>query len=110
MGRRCPEESLEGDTALAGDLLEEEDWEWLTALGVAIAPPRPRPGGAGVRPPGQQGAPKPVQGPPPAKGDQKKQGPAPGKWAVAPRAGLTLPARVKERQYDRDDQRREAVP
>ena len=23
--------------------------------------------------------------------------------------GLTLPARVKERQYDRDDQRREAV-
>ena len=31
MGRRCPEESLEGDTALTGDLLEEENWEWLTA-------------------------------------------------------------------------------
>ena len=26
------------------------------------------------------------------------------------KGGLTLPARVKERQYDRDDQRREAVP
>ena len=26
------------------------------------------------------------------------------------KSGLTLPARVKERQYDRDDQRREAVP
>ena len=36
---------------------------------------------------GPQGAPKPVQGPPPAKGDQKKPGPAPGKGAVAPKAG-----------------------
>ena len=26
------------------------------------------------------------------------------------KGGLTLPARVKERQYDRDDQRRDAVP
>ena len=26
------------------------------------------------------------------------------------KGGLTLPVRVKERQYDRDDQRREAVP
>ena len=26
------------------------------------------------------------------------------------KGGLTLPTRVKERQYDRDDQRREAVP
>ena len=26
------------------------------------------------------------------------------------KGGLTLPARVKERQYDRDDQQREAVP
>ena len=39
MGRGCPEESLEGDTALAGDLLGEEDCEWLAALGAAIAPP-----------------------------------------------------------------------
>ena len=31
MGQGCPEESLEGDTALTGDLLEEENWEWLTA-------------------------------------------------------------------------------
>ena len=46
MGRGCPEESLEGDTALAGDLLEEENWEWLAALGAAIATPRPE--GAGV--------------------------------------------------------------
>ena len=144
MDRRCPEESLEGDTALAGDLLEEENWEWLTALGAAIAPPLPA--GAGGRLPGRQGAPKPVQELPLAKGDQKNPGPAPGKGAVAPKAGeattlgaptlrkphcpnsprsldedeiqvvkvqkggLTLPARVKERQYDRDDQRREAVP
>ena len=42
MGRRCLGESLEGDTALTGDLLEEENWEWLTALGAAIAPPLPR--------------------------------------------------------------------
>ena len=89
---------------------------------------------------------KELQGPPLAKGDQKTPGSAPGKGAVAPKAGeaatqggpagrkprrpssprepeedeiqvvkvqkggLTLPARVKERQYDRDDQRREAVP
>ena len=95
---------------------------------------------------GPQGAPKPVQEPPLAKGDQKNPGPALGKGAVAPKAGeaatqgaptgrkprrpssprgpdedkiqvvkvqqggLTLPARVKERQYDRDDQRQEVVP
>ena len=95
---------------------------------------------------GPQGAPKPIQGPPPAKGDQRNPGPALGKGAVAPKAGdaatqgasngrkphcpssprgpdedkiqvvkvqqggLTLPTRVKERLYERDDQRREAVP
>ena len=64
MGRRCPDESLGDDTATAGDLLEEEDWEWLTALGAAIAPPPPRPGGTVDRPPGRQGAPKSIQGPP----------------------------------------------
>ena len=49
MGRGCPKESLEGDTALAGDLLEEENWEWLAALGAAIAPPRPEGAGVGGR-------------------------------------------------------------
>ena len=102
--------------------------------------------GSQGQPPGRQGAPKFVHEPPLTKGDQKNPGPAPGKGAVAPKAGeaatqgapagrkshrpnsprgpdedeiqvvkvqkggLTLPARVKERQYDQDDQRREAVP
>ena len=102
--------------------------------------------GSRGRPPDWQGAPKPIQGLPPAEGDQRKPGPAPGKGAVAPKAGkaatqgastgrklcrpsslrgldedeiqvvkvqqsgLTLPTRVKERPYERDDQRREAVP
>ena len=87
MGWGCPEESLEGDTALAGDLLGEEDCEWLAALGAAIAAPPLRLEGAGGRPPGRQGATKPIQGPPPAKGDQRKPGPVPGKGAVAPKAG-----------------------
>ena len=86
-GRRGPEESLEDDTATTGDLLEEEDWEWLTALGAAIAPPPPRPGGTVGRQPGPQGTPKPVQGPPLAKGDQRNRGSAPGKGAVAPKTG-----------------------
>ena len=142
MGRRCPDESLGDDTATAGDLLEEEDWERLTALGVANATPPPRPGGTLDWPLGQQGAPESIQGPPPATANQKNPGPAPGKGAVAPKAGeattqgatagrkprrpssqrgpaedeiqvvkvqkggLTPPARVKEKQYDRDDQRR----
>ena len=41
MGWRCPEGNLEGDNTLARDLLEEENWEWVTALGAAIAPPPP---------------------------------------------------------------------
>ena len=53
-GRRCPEENLEGNTALAGDLLEEENWEWVTTLGAAIAPPPLRPGGARGQPLGRQ--------------------------------------------------------
>ena len=69
MGRGCPEESLEGNTALSGDLLGEEDCEWLAALGAAIAPRQPRLEGAGGQPLGQQEAPKPIQGPLPAKGD-----------------------------------------
>ena len=86
-GWRGPEESLEDDTATTGDLLEEEDWEWLTALGAAIAPPLPRPGGTVGRQPGPQGTPKPVQGPPLAKCDQRNRGSAPGKGAVAPKTG-----------------------
>ena len=39
MGRECLEESLEGNPALAGDLLGEEDGEWLVALRAATAPP-----------------------------------------------------------------------
>ena len=117
-------------------MLEEENWEWLAGLGAAIAPPPMRLEGAGGRLPGRKGAPKPIQGPPPAKGDQRKPGPAPGKGVVAPQAGeaatqgasagkkprrpssprdpdgdeiqvvkvqqggLTLPTRVKERQYE----------
>ena len=146
MGRRCPNESSGDNTAPAGDLLEEEDLEWVTALGAAIAPPPPRPWGTADWPPGRQGAPKSAQEPPPATGNQKSPGPVRGKGAVAPKAreaatpgatagrkprrssspqgpdddqiqvvkvqkgGLTLPARVKEKQYDRDDQRREAIP
>ena len=87
MGRRCPDESLGDDTATAGDLLEEEDWEWLTALRAAIAPMLPRPGGTVGWPLGRPGAPKSIQGPLPAKGDQKNRRSAPGKGAVAPKAG-----------------------
>ena len=83
MGRGCPEESPEGNTALAGDLLEEENWEWLTALGAAIKPP-PQPEGARGRPPARR-APRLIQGPPPAKGDQENPGPAPGRRAWPPR-------------------------
>ena len=57
MGRGRPEKSLEGDTALTGDLLEEENWEWLTGLGAAIALPTPLPAGAWGWQPGWQGAP-----------------------------------------------------
>ena len=143
LGRGCPEESREGGLTLTGDLLEEEDGEWLLALKAALAPPPPRLEGTGGPPPGRQGAPKPIQGPPPAKGDQRKTRPAPGKGAMASKAGetaaqgaaagkklrrptslrdpdedeiqvvkvqqggLTLPTRVKERPYERDDQHRE---
>ena len=146
MGRGCAEENPEGDTALDVDLLMEEDGEWMVALKEALAPMPPRPGERGGPWKGQQGAPKPVQGPPPIKGGQKKPGPAPRKGTAAPTGGeaaaqgaaagkkphrpsspqgpeedeiqvvkvqprgVTLPMRVKERPYERDDQRREAVP
>ena len=37
MGRGCPDESPGDDTATAEDQLDEEDWDWLTALGAATA-------------------------------------------------------------------------
>ena len=40
MGQGCLEESPEGNAALDGDLLMEEDCEWMVALGGALAPPR----------------------------------------------------------------------
>ena len=90
MGRGCPDESLGDDTATARDPLEEEDWEWLTALGAATVPPPPHPVGTVGWPLGQQEAPKSVQGPPPAKGAQRNPGLAPGKGGVAFKAGAEL--------------------
>ena len=83
MGRGCAEGSPEGDAALNGDLLMEEDCEWMVALGAALAPRPPQLAGTGGQPKGWQGAPKPIQGPPPTKGGQKKPGPAPGKGTAA---------------------------
>ena len=96
MGQGCPEESLEGDTALAGDLLGEEDCEWLAALGAAFAPPPPRLEGAGR---------KPRRPSSPRDPDEDEI-----QVVKVQQGGLTLPTRVKERPYERDDQRREAVP
>ena len=87
MGQGCAEEGLEGDAALAGDLLMEEDCEWVAALGAALAPPPPWLAGTGGQQPSRQGAPKPAQGPPPTKGGQKKPGLAPGKGTAAPTGG-----------------------
>ena len=39
MGRGCPDESPGDATATAKAQLDEEDWEWLTALGAAMARP-----------------------------------------------------------------------
>ena len=82
MGRGCPEENLEGNLTLAGDLLREEDGAWLVALKAAIAPPPPRLEGARGLPPSLQGAPKPVQGPPSAKRTRGKQGQHQGQLAT----------------------------
>ena len=81
MGQGCPEESPEGATALEGDLLMEEDGEWMVALKAALAP---RPGETGGPPKGRQRDAKPIQGPPLTKGGQKKPGPAAGKGTAAP--------------------------
>ena len=84
MGRGCAEESPEGATALEGDLLMEEDGEWMVALKAALAPRPPRPGETGGPPKGRQRDAKPIQGPPPTKGGQKKPGPAAEKGTAAP--------------------------
>ena len=146
MGRGCTDESVGDVTAAPEAHLDEEDWEWLAALGAAMTPLQPGPAGTVDQPPGKKEATRPAPGPLPAKGAQRSTGAATGKGVVAPRtrglaargahAGrkprrpssprgqeedeiqvlkvqkgwLTLPARVKERQYDRDDQRRDAVP
>ena len=72
MGRRCVEESSEGDAALDGDLLMEEDGEWMVALKAALALGLPQPAETDSQPKGRQGAPKPIQGLPPTKRGQKK--------------------------------------
>ena len=54
MGRGCPDESPGDTTATAKAQLDEEDWEWLTALGAAMALPQPRPAGTGGQPLGRQ--------------------------------------------------------
>ena len=87
LGRGCTEEILESDTALDGELLMEGEGEWMVALKEALAPRPPRLVETGGPPKGRQGAPKPVLGPPPAKGGQKKPGPTPGKGTVAPTGG-----------------------
>ena len=38
MGRGCAEEGTEGAAALDGDLLMEEDGEWMITLKTALAP------------------------------------------------------------------------
>ena len=84
LGRGCTEEIPESDTALNGKLLMEEDGEWMVALKAALAPQL---GETGGQPKGRQGAPKPIQGPPPTKGGQKKPGPALGKGTAVPTGG-----------------------
>ena len=88
MGRGCPDESPGDDTATAEDHLEEEeDWEWLTTLGAAMAPPLPRLAGTMSQPPSWQEAPKSAQEPPPAQGTQRSLGSVPGKGVVSPKVG-----------------------
>ena len=81
MGRGCGEENPEGAAALNGDLLMEEDGEWMVALKEALAP---RPGETGGQPKGRQRATKAVQGSPPTRGGQKKPEQAAGKGTAAP--------------------------
>ena len=93
VGRGCTEEILESDAALDGELLMEEDGEWMVALKAALEPGPPRLGETGGQPKGQQGAPKPIQGPPPTKGGQKKLGPALGPQGEGPPPKELLPGR-----------------
>ena len=78
MGRGCTDDSPGEATATAEAQLEEEDWEWLAALGAATALDQP---------PGKQEAPRPMQGPPPAKGAQRSTGKARGRGWWPPELG-----------------------
>ena len=89
MGRGCTDENMGGGTAKAQ--LDEEDWEWLAALGAATVPLQPRPAGAVDQPPGGKEAPRPTQGPPLAKGTQRSTGAAMGKGVVTPNTGGPAP-------------------
>ena len=60
MGRGCGEDNPEGTAALDGDLLMEEDGEWMVALKEALAPWLPRPGETGSQPKDRQRATKAV--------------------------------------------------
>ena len=84
MGRGCAEESPEGAAALKGELLMEEDVEWMVALKAALATQHPQPGETGGQPKGWQRATKPIQGPPLTKGGHKKPGPAAGRGQRPP--------------------------
>ena len=81
MGRGRGEDNPEGTAALDGDLLMEEDGEWMVALKEALAP---QPGETGSQPKDRQRATKAVQGPLPTRGGQKKPEPAAGKGTAAP--------------------------
>ena len=96
MGRGCTDEST-GDAAAEAQL-DEEDWEWLDALGAAKAPLLPRPAGTVDPPPGKKEAPRPALGPPLIKGAQRDTGAETGKGVVAPRTGgpATRGARLPE--------------
>ena len=87
MGQGCTEERPESDTTLDRDLLMEEDGEWRVALKAALALRLLRLAETGGQPKGRQGAPKPIQGPPPTKGGQKKPRPAAGKGTAAHTGG-----------------------
>ena len=54
MGWGCTEESPEGDAAFDGDLLMEEDGEWMVALKAALAHQPPRPAETGGPPKGKE--------------------------------------------------------
>ena len=90
----------------------EEDSEWMFALKAALVPLPPRPlgpGETGSQLKGRQGAPKPILGPPPTKGGQKKPGPATGKGTVAPTGGGAAAGKKSRRPSSPWDQEEDKV-